>query len=84
MFFGEIWPEPQPNAAIQRAADHNWGLLEGMGGGAVAAIRRKIDEHDRAGKQAVARGDRAAELHHDEEVDRLFDELETLLAYIAP
>lgn len=81
--FGEFWPEPQMDAAIQRASNHNWRLLEDMGGGMVAVIRRRIDEHDRAGKQAVARGDHAAEQHHDEAIDALFDQLEELLAYVA-
>lgn len=79
--FGEFWPEPQGNAAIQGAADYNWRLLEDMGGGMVATIRRKIDKHDRAGKEAAARGDRDAEAFHDEAVDALFEQLETLLAY---
>lgn len=79
--FGEFWPDPQ-DAAIDRAAAHNWRLLEGIGGGMVGTIRRAIDDQHRLAADARARGDRDAEQRHDDEIDRLFDQLEGFLAYV--
>jgi hypothetical protein len=81
MSFGEYWPEPTP-PAFQRAADHNWRLLQSMGGGMVGTLRRAIDDQHQLAAEARQRGDRDAELRHDGEIDRLFDRLEAYLSYV--
>jgi hypothetical protein len=81
MPFGEYWPKPQSPAHL-RAADHNWRLLQSMGGGMVGTIRRAIDDQHQLAAGARKRGDKEAELRHDDEIDRLFDQLESYLSYV--
>jgi len=81
MPFGEIWPEPQADA-YQRTADHNWHLLRRIGGGMVGTYHRAIDDQQRLAGKARERGDREEAQRHFDEVDRLFNQLETYLAYV--
>lgn len=78
MAFGEFWPE----LGFRRATDANWAALEKIGGTAVPALRRRIDEEQRLADEAKARGDQEAARRHDEEAEELFEQLEEVLASV--